>query len=188
MNAIKIEAGGKVFAYTCGGEAYTDKSGLVWQPYVAPDAFPVQVLTKVKSGLPLLLILNDPAVADPIAKILADNGVFKYTGLVGASRASWMGSWFFVRDHPVYAGLPVNTAMKGFYQVEAGGQCGLLVDGPDLEVIAAYSRDHDRNIGAATLTAKLGQGTILIQTIRGMHPVMLERWMSNAIAFLTKKQ
>ncbi len=185
INAVKIEAGAKVVAVCCGGEAYTDKSGLIWQPYVAPDAFPEGLLSKVKSGLPLLLMLNDPSSASQTAQVLADSGAFTYSGMVGASRASWMGSWIFVRDHPVYAGLPVNTVMKGYYQVAQTGQCGLLIDGPKVEVIAAYSRDHDRHIGAATLTTKLGEGTVLIQTVSGMHPVMLERWLSNAINFLT---
>ena len=188
VNAVKIEAGNKVAAYSCGGETYTDKSGLTWQPYIAPDAFPESVLPKVKGGMPLLLMLNDTSVASSAVALLAKNGAFKYSGLVGASRASWMGSWFFVREHPVYAGLPVNTVMKGYYQVNQAGQYGLLIDGPDVKIIAAYSRDHDRNVGAATFTSKLGQGLILIQTISGMQPVMLERWMSNAIVYLAKKK
>ncbi len=184
VNAVKIEAPGKIVAVCCGGSTYTDKTGLVWQPYLAPDSFPASLIGKIKSGTPLLLLLKDEAAAAQTAPVLANAGAFHYTGTVGSSRAPWMGSWVFLRDHPVYAGLPTNTVMKGYYQVPAGGQCGLLVDGPGVDVIAAYSRDHDRHIGAATFTAKLGQGTLLVQTVHDLQPVMEERWMSNAISYL----
>ncbi len=60
----------------------------------------------------------------------------------------WMGNWIFVRSHPLYAGLPVNCAMKGDYQVPFFNADGLLLGGDNVEVAAAYSLDHDRNIGA----------------------------------------
>ena len=60
----------------------------------------------------------------------------------------WMGNWIFVRSHTLYAGLPVNCAMKGDSQVPFFNADGLLLDGDNVEVAAAYSRDHDRNIGA----------------------------------------
>ena len=53
---------------------------------------------------------------------------------------------YFDRDHPIYAGLPVNQAMGIHYQTKGRQANGLLVDGPNVEIIAAYSRDHDRNI------------------------------------------
>ncbi len=59
-----------------------------------------------------------------------------------------MGNWIFVRSHSLCAGLLVNCAMKGDYQVPFFNADGLLLDGDKVEVAAAYSRDHDRNAGA----------------------------------------
>ena len=95
-----------------------------------------------------------------------------------------MGCWYFVRAHPVYDGLPVNETMHGDYQVGTGSANGLRVDGPGVQIIAAYSRDHDRNIGAGTFTAPLGLGTVLFQCMPPMHPAMRARWLANALAYL----
>ena len=65
------------------------------------------------------------------------------------------------KDHPAYNGLPTNTAMNWDYQVDTNSASGLLIDGNGVNIIAAYRRDHDRNIGAATFTAPLGSGTRL---------------------------
>jgi hypothetical protein len=69
--------------------------------------------------------------------------------------------------------------------VKGADSNGLLVDGPGVEVIAAYSRDHDRKIGAGTF-AFAGQGRkLLFHRITGMHPVFHRRLLSNGIQFLT---
>ncbi len=74
------------------------------------------------------------------------------------------------------------------YQVAPGSANGLLVDGAGVQIIAAYSRDHDRNIGAETFSAALGRGTILFHCMPPMQPVMQERWLANALAFLAASQ
>ncbi len=56
------------------------------------------------------------------------------------------------------------------YQVKGRQANGLLVDGPNVEVIAAYSRDHDRNIGAGTFTTKLTNTKILYHRVPELHP------------------
>lgn len=90
-----------------------------------------------------------------------------------------MGSWYFVRAHPVYEGLPVNEALHGDYQIGTGNANGLRVDGAGVQIIAAYSRDHDRSIGAGTFVAPLGAGTVLFQCMPPMHPAMRARWLAN---------
>jgi len=52
---------------------------------------------------------------------------------------------------------------------------------------AGYSRDHDRNVGAATFTAPLGKGTVLFQAVRGMQPCVYERFITNSLSFLKEK-
>jgi hypothetical protein len=95
-----------------------------------------------------------------------------------------MGNWYFVRKHPVYEGMPVDQAMGIHYQVPGREANGLLVGGRGVEIIAAYSRDHDRRIGAGTFMTKLGNGKILYQRVPSMHPVLQHRFFGNALRWL----
>jgi beta-galactosidase len=143
------------------------------------------ILDAVRAGTPLLAIPQADTLSDGVAKQLADAGAFSYNGTVGDFRAPWMGNWYFVRAHPVYAGLPVNQAMGIHYQAKGRQSNGLLVDGPNVEIIAGYSRDHDRNIGAGTFTTKLGSAKIIYHRVPELHPVLQQRLLANALAWLT---
>jgi beta-galactosidase len=143
------------------------------------------ILDTVRAGTPLLAIPQADTLSDGVAKQLAAAGAFTYNGTVGDFRAPWMGNWYFVRHHPIYAGLPVNQAMGIHYQAKGRQSNGLLVDGPNVEIIAAYSRDHDRNIGAGTFTTKLGNAKILYHRVPELHPVLQQRLLANALAWLT---
>jgi beta-galactosidase len=143
------------------------------------------ILEAVRAGTPLLAIPQADTLSDGVAKQLAAAGAFTYNGTVGDFRAPWMGNWYFVREHPIYAGLPVNQAMGIHYQAKGRQSNGLLVDGPNIEIIAAYSRDHDRNIGAGTFTTKLGSTKILYHRVPELHPVLQQRLLANALAWLT---
>jgi hypothetical protein len=195
FSAIKVEAGDSVIAINCGGESYTDKNGLVWGVYGQKLNLDDEVLSRVKSGLPLLVLPDGHEAADAYGKKLGEAGAFNYLGHVGNVRASWMGAWFFVREHPVFDGMPVNQAMKSYYQVPVSGSDGLLLEGQNVDVFVGYGRDHDRNIGAASFTTKLGKGKILWHSLpgmvtglqqpgKGMQPVLLRRLLANSIKSL----
>jgi beta-galactosidase len=143
------------------------------------------VLEAVRTGTPLLAIPQADTLSDGVAKQLAAAGAFTYNGTVGDFRAPWMGNWYFVRQHPVYAGMPVNQAMGIHYQAKGRQSNGLLIDGPNVEIIAAYSRDHDRNIGAGTFTTKLGTTKVLYHRVPELHPVLQRRFLANALGWLT---
>jgi beta-galactosidase len=98
-----------------------------------------------------------------------------------------MGNWYFVRKHPIYEGLPVDQVMGIHYQAKGRQSNGLLVDGANVEIIAAYSRDHDRNIGAGTFTTRLGSSKLLYHRVPEFHPVLQQRFLANALAWLTDK-
>jgi len=121
-----------------------------------------------------------------VARQLADSGAFKYAGAVGDFRAPWMGDWYFVREHKVFEGMPVNQAMGGFYQAKGRESNGLLVEGENVEVLVGYSRDHDRKVGAGTFTARLGKGKILYHRVPDFQPVMQRRFLANALRWLTQ--
>ncbi|MGD0444779.1 MAG: glycoside hydrolase family 2 TIM barrel-domain containing protein [Edaphobacter sp.] len=143
------------------------------------------ILDVVRMGMPLLAIPQADALSEGVAKQLAAAGAFTCNGTVGDYRAPWMGNWYFVRDHPIYAGLPVNQAMGIHYQAKGRQANGLLVEGPNVEIIAAYSRDHDRNIGAGTFTTTLGTTKCIYHRVPDLHPVLQQRFLANALAWLT---
>ena len=175
-----------------------DTTGLEAQP--ASVVGPVQTTAQigvlapgiteaVHAGTPLLAIPQADALSEGVARQLAAAGAFLYTGAVGDFRAPWMGNWYFVRKHPVYEGMPSNQAMGIHYAAKGRESNGLLVErapaGAEIEIIAAYSRDHDRRIGAGTFTTKLGVGKILYHRVPEMHPVLQQRFLANALRWLT---
>jgi beta-galactosidase len=184
FNAIQIKAGGKTIAVVFGGDSFTDSSGQLWQPYTWPNPMTDEQIERVRQGTPLLVMTSDMDSADRLAKQLSDAGAFEYAGAVGVARAPWMGSWIITRHHAVFDGLPSDEVMKGDYQIGVANCYGLLVDGPAVEVVAAYGRDHDRHIGASLFTTKLGKGNVVFNTLLGMQPLMQERLLENQLRVL----
>jgi hypothetical protein len=150
-----------------------------------PGTLAPGILDAVRASTPLLAIPQTDVLSEGVAKQLAAAGAFTYRGTVGDFRAPWMGNWYFVRKHPVYEAMPVDQAMGFYYQAKGRQSNGLLVDGPNVEIIAAYSRDHDRNIGAGTFTTKLGSVKVLYQRVPELHPVLQQRFLANALRWLT---
>ena len=153
---------------------------------LSTQELPSNVLEAVRAGTPLLAITPTDGQSNGVAKQLASLCGFTYRGLVGTSRASWMGSWYFVRRHALYDGLPVDQAMSIHYQVKAGGSNGWLVDGDGVEIVSAYTRDHAREIGAGTFLASGGGARIVMHRATDMHPVLLQRFLANALLFLAR--
>jgi beta-galactosidase len=189
FQAVEVTAGGVTKAYIFRTTPYTDSNGLTWLPYTALPTTTINsdVIGAVRSGSPILVLASGDSIADRLATQLASAGAFNYYGQVGGSRSPWMGSWVFLRHHPAYDGLPTDTVMNWEYQVDPNSASGLLIDGAGIDIIAAYSRDHDRKIGAATFTASLGQGTVLFQAVRGMQPQVYERFITDALTYLQQK-
>jgi beta-galactosidase len=146
------------------------------------------VLEAVRAGTPLLAIPQTDALSDGVAKQLAAAGAFTYSGNVGDVRAPWMGNWYFVRKHPLYEGMPVDQAMGIHYQARGQAANGLVIDralgGPEVEIVAAYSRDHSRVIGAGTFTTKLGAGKVVYHRVPEMQQVLQQRFLANALRWL----
>jgi len=152
---------------------------------IPPTELPAEVVAAFNTGTPLFVLCTSDGQAAGAGAQLAAAAGFRFNGMVGSSRASWMGTWFFVRKHPVYDGLPVDRAMSIEYQVKGSDSNGLLIAGDGLEIIAAYSRDHDRKIGAGTFTYTGKGRKLLFHRITQMHPVFHRRLLSNAIKYLT---
>jgi beta-galactosidase len=162
--------------------------GTTIEPQVAGHIVP-EVLDAVRAGTPLLGIVPDDYLADGVARQLAAMGAFTYQGQVGDTRAPWMGNWLFVRDHDTFASLPVNRVLGVHYQAHGKASNGLLIErapgASDPEVIMGYSRDHDRQIAAASFACKLGAAPLLIHRAPEFSAPLQQRWLANAIVFLT---
>ncbi|MGB6544593.1 MAG: sugar-binding domain-containing protein [Candidatus Acidiferrales bacterium] len=161
-------------------------------PIAVPGKLSDALMSAVRAGTPLLVMAQADSLAHGVATQLAAAGAFDYHGPVGDFRAPWMGTWYIVREHPVYSGLPVNCAMGLFYQAKGRQSNGLLIDSKTrsapVEVITGYSRDHDRNVGAGTFVAKLGAGQILFQRVPEMTPVFEKRFLANAVNWLARSE
>ena len=176
------------------GDAVPTKPGHIPEPGEAPQIIALGhlqtgILDAVRAGTSLLAIPQTDTLSDGVAKELAAAGAFIYHGVVGDFRAPWMGNWYFAREHRLFAGMPANQAMGGFYQVSGRQSNGLLIERADnsaeIEVIVGYSRDHDRKVGAGTFSTHLGKGKVLFHRVPAMHPVMQQRFLANALALLT---
>ena len=152
-------------------------------------AFAPGMLDSVRAGASLLAIPQADTLSEGLARALAQAGCFQYHGAVGDFRAPWMGDWYFLREHALFSGMPVNCAMGGFYQAPGRQSNGLLIErapnGPEIEVMVGYSRDHDRQVGAGTFTTRLGKGKVLFHRVPDMHSVMQQRFLANALLWLT---
>jgi hypothetical protein len=154
------------------------------KPALVLGDLPPEVLAAVRAGTPLLAVVQEDGLADGVAKQLAALGLFNYAGQVGSLRAPWMGNWNYVRAHETFAGLPADMGLSVLHQVEGQPSNGLLIDGAGVEVIAAYSRDHDRQNGAASFIASKDAMRVLVHRLPDMAGPLQARWLSNAIDWL----
>ncbi|HVJ01229.1 MAG TPA: hypothetical protein VM662_03550, partial [Sphingomonas sp.] len=154
------------------------------KPQLVLGELPAEVLAAVRAGTPLLAMVPEDGLADGVAKQLSGLGLFDYAGQVGNLRAPWMGNWNYLRAHPLFDGIPADQATSVLHQVEGQPSNGLLVDGEGVEIIAAYSRDHDRKNGAAVLIGRKGGMRVLVHRMPDMVAPLQERYLANAIHWL----
>jgi beta-galactosidase len=178
---------------------------------LSDDSGPTQaVFTNVlgrvyNDGVRLVLWPDNNFAAEAFAKELARQKVVAYEGAVGNLNAPWFGSWFFVRQHWLLRGLPVDCAMDWRYGVSAfngpewlkekpAGSCtdGLLLDAPGLEAVVGFGADHNPKIGISGCVIPYGKGQIIFyclpQLVRSLQPgnfavnrVVCRRLLANAL-------
>jgi beta-galactosidase len=169
-----------------GLEAPPVKGALVVQQ--TPGQLTSDVLAAVRADTPLLAIVPDDFLADGVARQLADLGAFTYRGQVGDTRAPWMGNWMFVREHATFAHLPANRVLGVHYQAPGKAANGLLIErapgGAEPEVIMGYSRDHDRNVGAASFVCRVGTAPLLFHRAPDFSAPLQKQWLVNALGYL----
>jgi beta-galactosidase len=157
------------------------------KPKLVPGELPADVLAAVRQGLPLLAMVPEDGLADGLARQLSSLGLFDYAGQVGDLRAPWMGNWNILRAHPVFDDIPADMAAGVWHQVPGQPSNGLIVDGEGITVIAAYSRDHDRRLGAASFTVQKAGAKVLFHRMPDMAPSLQTRFLLNALRWLAAR-
>jgi len=102
---------------------------------------------------------------DDWAVLLDKRGLLKYRGRLDHG-LYWLGGNFFVREHPLFAGLPVNCGMNWEYQeiVHYGRKrFGLLLEGE--EAVAGCVTGHERAVATAVGVVSHGKGRIILSTL-----------------------
>lgn len=156
-------------------------------------------------GVRLVLWPDNDIAAEAFAKELARQKVVQYSGSVGNLNAPWFGDWFFVRQHWLLKGLPVDCAMDWRYGVSAfsgpewlkerprgSSPDGLLLDAPGLEAVVGFGADHNPKIGISGCVIPYGKGQIVFyclpQLVRSLQPgnfavnrVICQRLLANAL-------
>jgi hypothetical protein len=154
------------------------------KPKLVAGELPPEVLAAVKGGLPLLALVPEDGLSDGVATQLAGLGLFNYAGPVGNLRAPWMGNWNILRAHPLFEGIPADIAAGVWHQIQGQPSNGLVIDGDGVEVIAAYSRDHDRRLGASSFTAQKGGMKLLFHRLPDMVAPLQTRFLLNAMRWM----
>jgi beta-galactosidase len=135
---------------------------LQWSPPEAGAPDSQKLIERVRNDGTTLLILDR---ADTWMRLITNNTAAKFGGsfIIGTA---WLGGLHFVREHPLFADLPVNTAMSWPYQaVVRNGRTrsGLLLEGDDL--VAGAWHCYPMNLGTAVGIIPCGKGRIIVNTL-----------------------
>ena len=135
---------------------------LLWAPPEtdAPDL--THLLARVRDDGTTLIILDR---ADTWMDLIQKNTDVKYNGSFKIGTA-WLGGLHFVRKHPLFDGLPVNTAMDWPYQAvvrNGKARSGLLLEGEQL--VAGAWHCYPMKLGTAVGVIPCGKGRIVVSTL-----------------------
>jgi hypothetical protein len=158
------------------------------KPKLVPGELPAAVLAAIRGGIPLLALVPEDGLSEGVARQLDTLDLLRFEGTVGDIRAPWMGNWNYLRAHPLFAGIPTDCAAGIFHQIDGRLSNGLLVDGPGVEIVAGYSRDHDRHNGGATVVAANKGMRAVLHRMPDMVPPLQRRFLANAIDWLAGQE
>jgi len=187
---VKItDASNNVVAVAFSTSSYTDHAGVVWQPLSSfpTSSLPVTgtqwqtILNRVSSdGVRLVLWPNNITETMTYANLLATSNLLQigtyndlegnYTGYLPDSTPSWMGSWYFSRQHWLMNGLPTNSVLGWQYQIphNSGVGGGVLINpapGCPMDVMIGYGRDHQAVVAIGECIIQSRKGQIILPSI-----------------------
>ena len=198
LAAVELrDSSGKVVRAVFRDEPYTDPAANVWTPISQQDddywkpELSAAIERAQHDGTRVVLLTTGGGDAEQMAAFLAAQGLVTYSGPVGSSGPSWMGFWFFGRQHWLLAGLPSDCVLDWPYQITSGN--GLMLSGSGVESVIGYGKNHDPNVGVAAAVVPCGEGKIVFLALPGLmdsfasgasgkfQPVTAKRLMFNAL-------
>ena len=130
--------------------------------YKLNDKLKIEALIAwISKGNTLIVMKNAPYWCE----LFASREVTGYFGSQ-ALGGNWMGGNFFLRKHPIFDGLPVNTAFNWEYQCLAAynrERLGLRLSNDEC-IVGCYT-DHKNEMYSALSIVPLGDGKIIFSTL-----------------------
>lgn len=173
---IKItDASNNVMVVAFATTSFTDGNGLVWQPLVNTQW--QMISNRVSNdGVRLVLWPNTMTETMSLVNQMAPQNLLSIgtyagnTGYLPDNTASWMGSWYFARQHWLMNGLPANTVLGWQYQIPhgTGDGGGLLIaaaPGKPMDVMIGYGRDHEGVVAVGACVIQSGNGQIVLPAL-----------------------
>ncbi|HEY1717387.1 MAG TPA: PA14 domain-containing protein [Verrucomicrobiae bacterium] len=135
---------------------------LLWAVPEADAPSAAKLIERVKNDGTTLFILDR---ADTWMNLVTNNTSAKFNGSFQIGTA-WLGGLHFVREHPLFKDLPVNTAMDWPYQAvvrDGKARSGLLLEGEEL--VAGAWHCYPMELGTAVGIIPCGKGRIVVSTL-----------------------
>lgn len=163
QGVIELEAGTPAtFLLEFSQRSGASKCRLLWsQPERGlPDV--ARLLERVRRDGTTLVVADR---ADTWMEQISKATGVKYSGSFKQGR-NWLGGVHFVREHPLFAGLPVNVGMNWPYQAvvrDGHGRIGLQLEGEQL--VAGLWHSYPMQLGTAVGVIRHGDGRIVFSTL-----------------------
>jgi beta-galactosidase len=132
-----------------------------FEPLQNGNPLVTDILEWVNNGNSLIVISG----TDKWAEFLAKKEVIGYRGLQVLG-TSWYGGNFFVKEHPLFNGLPQSCVFNWEYQCLAGynkSRFGMRIDNG--ETVVACVSDHKPEVYSALSIIPHGRGRIILCTL-----------------------
>ncbi|HEY3412505.1 MAG TPA: PA14 domain-containing protein [Armatimonadota bacterium] len=120
------------------------------------------ILKRVREDGTTAVFLDD---TERWARVLSDAGLVKYTGKMVVGDV-WLGGNLFVRQHPLFKGLPVNTGLGWEYAdlaAYSSKRYGLMLEGE--QAIAGAVNTNEPRVSTTVCEIPLGKGRIVLSTL-----------------------
>jgi hypothetical protein len=161
---VKLEAGKAVplvVDYTPAARR-NGRCTLSWAPPETNAPNPQRLFDRVRDDGTTLLVLDR---AETWMDLIQTNTAVRFNGSFKLG-LTWLGGQQFVRDHPLFKGLPVNQAMNWPYQAvvrDGRNRLALKLEGEELVVGAWHSYPMD--LGTSVAVIPCGKGRIVVSTL-----------------------
>ncbi len=160
---IKLEGGKPVSIVV---ESYNGDGGarthLLWKAPGQESIDPVDVLKRAERDGTTIIIAD---YAEDWMEAMQEVSSVTYKGRIDVG-INWRGGQFFAREHDLFAGLPVNTALNWPYQrLVKNGRSRYALDMEGEELVAGAWQSMGCRLGTCVGLVSMGKGEIILSTL-----------------------